>query len=227
MTIRLTKVRLALAVAAVVALVPATAVATHVFTDVDDSRFFAAAVEWASENGITTGTTATTFEPDRGVTRGETVTFLKRYDDNVVQPALVAAKGEKGDPGTPAWGNIPSGVTVTGNYIFDIQSDITTGDYRMTVQMPGLPPVALTDTTVNFAADASALTTDDDASCTGSSAAPTAPAGKVCVYVFGSLGVSGLNAVAPFGVQGAFVVRWAPASMGDQYVNLVWAYTAP
>ena len=65
-----------------------TASATHVFTDVDDNRFFADAVEWASTNGITTGTSPTTFEPDRNVTRGESVTFLNRYDENLVQPAL-------------------------------------------------------------------------------------------------------------------------------------------
>lgn len=91
MHIRLTRIRLGVAIAAVVALVPATAVATHVFSDVDDSRFFAAAVEWASENKITTGTSATTFDPDRGVTRGESVTFLNRYDTNVVKPAIAAA----------------------------------------------------------------------------------------------------------------------------------------
>ena len=94
MHIHLTKIRLAVAIAAVVALVPATAVATHVFSDVDDSRFFADAVEWASDNGITTGTSPTTFDPDRGVTRGESVTFLRRYDTNVVQPALAGVTGD-------------------------------------------------------------------------------------------------------------------------------------
>ncbi|RMH78432.1 MAG: hypothetical protein D6683_07615, partial [Actinomyces sp.] len=39
---------------------------------------------------ITTGSPAgsRTFKPEDPVTRGESVTFLKRYDDNVVQPAL-------------------------------------------------------------------------------------------------------------------------------------------
>jgi hypothetical protein len=84
----LTRTRLALLIVAVALLVPAVAVASHVFDDVDDGRFFAGPVEWAATNGITTGTTATTFEPDRGVTRGESVTFLKRYHDNIVTPAL-------------------------------------------------------------------------------------------------------------------------------------------
>jgi hypothetical protein len=65
-----------------------TASATHVFDDVADNKFFAGPVEWALDNGITTGTSPSTFEPDRGVSRGESVTFLKRYNDNIVQPAL-------------------------------------------------------------------------------------------------------------------------------------------
>ncbi len=37
------------------------------------------AVGWMFSNGITTGTSSTTFSPDRAVTRGELVTFLYRY----------------------------------------------------------------------------------------------------------------------------------------------------
>jgi hypothetical protein len=66
----------------------ATAFAAHVFSDVPDGAFYAAPVEWAFENEITTGTSATTFSPLDNVTRGESVTFLQRYEDNVVQPAL-------------------------------------------------------------------------------------------------------------------------------------------
>ena len=62
--------------------------ATHVFDDVPDDKFYAVPVDWASTNGITTGTSPTTFDPERGVTRGESVTFLWRYDDSIVQPAL-------------------------------------------------------------------------------------------------------------------------------------------
>ena len=87
MTITLTKSRLGIAVLAVVMLVPATAWANHVFTDVPDDKFYAAPVEWAFDNGITTGKTPTSFAPDDNVTRGESVTFLKRYNDNIVEPA--------------------------------------------------------------------------------------------------------------------------------------------
>ena len=87
MTITLTMSKLAIAVLAVVMLVPATAMATHVFTDVPDDKFYAAPVEWAFDNDITTGKTPTSFAPDDNVTRGESVTFLKRYEDNIVAPA--------------------------------------------------------------------------------------------------------------------------------------------
>tara|TARA_Y100001936_G_C15935295_1_gene591665 strand:- start:336 stop:749 length:414 start_codon:yes stop_codon:yes gene_type:complete len=50
------------------------------FEDVDLSRYFAEAVRWAYENGVTTGTSATTFAPDQQVTRVQFAAFLSRYD---------------------------------------------------------------------------------------------------------------------------------------------------
>ncbi|MBO6010660.1 MAG: S-layer homology domain-containing protein, partial [Oscillospiraceae bacterium] len=52
--------------------------AANPFTDVVEGSFYYDAVLWAVENGITTGTTATTFEPDAPCTRGQVVTFLWR-----------------------------------------------------------------------------------------------------------------------------------------------------
>lgn len=49
------------------------------FTDVAASADYAAAVNWAVSTGITTGTTATTFEPTATCTRGQIVTFLYRF----------------------------------------------------------------------------------------------------------------------------------------------------
>ncbi|OUQ77703.1 S-layer homology domain-containing protein [Flavonifractor sp. An100] len=46
------------------------------FTDVPTSAYYYDAVKWAVENGITSGTSATTFSPDAGCTRGQVVTFL-------------------------------------------------------------------------------------------------------------------------------------------------------
>ena len=48
------------------------------FADVPASAYYAKAVAWAIENGITNGMTETTFAPDATCTRGQSVTFLYR-----------------------------------------------------------------------------------------------------------------------------------------------------
>ena len=48
------------------------------FVDVKDSAYYAKAVQWAVENGITSGTSAATFSPDQVCTRAQIVTFLWR-----------------------------------------------------------------------------------------------------------------------------------------------------
>ena len=48
------------------------------FADVPASTYYAKAVAWAIENGITNGMTETTFAPDATCTRGQGVTFLYR-----------------------------------------------------------------------------------------------------------------------------------------------------
>ena len=48
------------------------------FTDVSASAYYAKAVAWAVENGITNGMTETTFAPNAACTRGQSVTFLYR-----------------------------------------------------------------------------------------------------------------------------------------------------
>ena len=48
------------------------------FTDVAADSFCAEAVAWAVENGVTNGTSASTFSPSNGCTRAQIVTFLFR-----------------------------------------------------------------------------------------------------------------------------------------------------
>lgn len=48
------------------------------FTDVSSSAYYYDAVLWAVENGITNGTSATTFGPESAVSRAQAVTFLWR-----------------------------------------------------------------------------------------------------------------------------------------------------
>lgn len=48
------------------------------FVDVPEDAYYADAVRWAVAEGVTGGTTATTFSPDMTLTRGQTVVFLHR-----------------------------------------------------------------------------------------------------------------------------------------------------
>src|SRR5207247_2004848 len=74
-------------------------------------------------------------------------------------------------------------------------------------------------------------TTDTSAGCTGTPAAPTAPAGKVCIYVSGAdhaFNLSGYSVLfgtgaSPYG----FKLKWDASQAGDTFVDATWAYTAP
>ena len=50
------------------------------FADVPSGKWYSKAVLWAAEEGITAGTSATTFSPNATCTRGQIVTFLWRYE---------------------------------------------------------------------------------------------------------------------------------------------------
>jgi hypothetical protein len=144
---------------------------------------------------------------------------------------------------------IPSGTTVTG--AFGVGSNVTAGvtvtvvdsgtppatataataltsDIRQVVQLPGPAPADLSDATVNFA---TAGASDADASCTGTATAPTAPAGKVCLYLTASHGagtaVSGEAIPGLPGSRSGFVVHATNGTLGETGAFGTWAYTAP
>ncbi|MBR5329560.1 MAG: S-layer homology domain-containing protein [Firmicutes bacterium] len=54
--------------------------ASCAFTDCDPGQYYYDAVLWAVENGVTNGTSDTTFEPNKTVNRAEVITFLWKYD---------------------------------------------------------------------------------------------------------------------------------------------------
>ena len=61
------------------------------FTDVSDNAYYADAVEWAVAQGVTGGTSETTFSPGDTVTRAQAMTFLWRaagspQPDSTVSP---------------------------------------------------------------------------------------------------------------------------------------------
>ncbi|MCC8079268.1 MAG: S-layer homology domain-containing protein [Oscillospiraceae bacterium] len=68
------------------------------FNDVSESDYCYTAVLWALENGITTGTSGTEFNPDADCTRAEIVTFLYR-----VYKGTAEAAGGFADVAANAW----------------------------------------------------------------------------------------------------------------------------
>ena len=61
---------------------PAPSSSTNPFTDVSSSDYYYNAVLWAVGKNITNGTSATTFGPNAGCTRGQVVTFLHRFENS-------------------------------------------------------------------------------------------------------------------------------------------------
>ena len=104
--------------ALLLAALPMTAAAENVgdFEDVSNSDYFATAVEWALDWGVTNGTSDTTFSPELTCTRGQVVTFLWR------------AHGEP-EPAT-GWNpfaDVPSGSWYEKAAVWAVEEGITTG----------------------------------------------------------------------------------------------------
>lgn len=155
--------------------------------------------------------------------KNNTVTTKDLTNRTVRKPDLSAKVSQ-----SLAGGRIPSGRTVTGIINYQVPN---TGNFYFVIPfyLPGTAGTNLGAGEVNFAADSSAVTIDDDASCTGTYASPSAPAGKVCVYLSAaSADSSGLQAVG-LGDQSSFTLRWTDAATGggEAFVRASWAYSAP
>lgn len=89
------------------------------FTDVKPSDYYYNAVLWAVEQGITTGATATTFNPSATVSRAEVATFLFRANGSVkttLSTVFTDVSADKYYADAVAWAaanNITSGVSAT------------------------------------------------------------------------------------------------------------------
>ena len=99
-------------------------------TDVVSGSYYEKAVAWAIENGITTGTTTSTFSPDATCTRAQAVTFLYRASGS---PA-VSGKAEFSDVSSTAfyadavaWAAKKGITTGIGGGLFGSDNDCTRG----------------------------------------------------------------------------------------------------
>lgn len=125
---------------------------------------------------------------------------------------------------------VPSGTTVTGYAMFDHSVVFTNEDVQLLVELPARASSALTTGLVNFATDPQA--SDDDATCTGTVAAPTAPPGKVCLYLDAFNGAYLLQGAdtpgSGFDDRYFRVIASVDGAPGtDLYFRFSWAYTAP
>ena len=68
------------------------------FNDVHEGDYYAYAVAWAKDSGITGGTTATTFSPSATVTRAQAVTFLWRAAGSPQPSTTVSPFSDVTDP---------------------------------------------------------------------------------------------------------------------------------
>ena len=100
-------------------------VGTGAFTDVPASAYYAKAVAWAVENGITTGTSDTTFSPDAPCTRGQSVTFLYR-----------ARKGAAS--ASANFTDVPAGAYYAAPVAWAVENGITNGTGKTTFS-PDVP----------------------------------------------------------------------------------------
>ena len=85
------------------------------FTDVYNDTYYADAVAWAVANGITSGTSATTFSPNDGCTRAQVVTFLWR------------AAGSPEVTGETVFSDVPAGQYYTKAVAWAVANNITVG----------------------------------------------------------------------------------------------------
>ena len=94
---------------------PAAKSSVNPFTDVSKSAYYYDAVLWAVEAGITQGTSATTFSPDKTCSRAEAVTFLFR-----------AASG-KASSGTVPFTDVPANAYYKDAVLWAVAENVTQG----------------------------------------------------------------------------------------------------
>ena len=213
---------------------PLLALAGSSFTDVPASNPFRNDIAAIANVGVTTGCGGTNYCPKDNVTREQMAAFMNRLGalQDGKTPVVNADKvdGFQGSDLALGTATIPSGMTVTGEGVFDSAIIADNADHVFNVELPARAPVALTGTKVNFAADAYAATIDDDPTCTGSFSSPTAPAGKVCIYMAGNIRIdtaSGEQASALTDRNFHIYLRANGSAGDDMYMYYTWAYRAP
>ncbi|RYB89962.1 hypothetical protein EUA93_21130 [Nocardioides oleivorans] len=138
------------------------------------------------------------------------------------------ATGGQGARGVSSWDRIPSGQTVTGRESFFFTATAGGQVSSATLSLPARPTQPLVSGTNVFMAPGSPIGPFGtwNPSCSGSVAAPTAPAGWLCVYGEGTNVWT--NPAGPYwSGERAVVIRATATTTGEISATLSWAYTAP
>ena len=131
---------------------------------------------------------------------------------------------------------VGKGKTVRGSAYYQFTSTVP-GNFQFGVNLPARARNPLSRDNVNFAPDSHVATTDDDPSCTGTYTLPTAPPGKLCLYLWPTqplsdnitlLQAGGDAPASPEFSRNAFWIVWTTKASADPavYVYARWAYTA-
>lgn len=114
------------------------------FTDIEPERYYEKAVAWAVENGITTGTTPTTFSPGETCLRGQVVSFLYRWCTNTTVNVLdFGATTDDASDDTDAFNRaleqegVETVYVPAGTYVIDAKKGIHPGSNTNLVMDPG------------------------------------------------------------------------------------------
>jgi hypothetical protein len=126
---------------------------------------------------------------------------------------------------------VPSGQTLRGVWAGRDNNAPVNGVVRSSPQFQVRAPAPVLANQVNFAPLPGAEASDSDATCTGTAAEPTAPAGKVCLYrtgdgnahAYGGFQFGNSDGGSTFG----FEVEASATAAGDVDARGTWAYTAP
>ena len=127
---------------------------------------------------------------------------------------------------------IPSGITVTGDGLWDHAVVSPGSDVQFEVELPFLPPTKLTSGDVNLEPSLLSVSNSGqiNAACSGTYAAPTAPPGKVCIYSNAQVNIDSLAGYVEKGERSfriSFISDTAVSAGDDMFLSYSWAYTAP
>jgi hypothetical protein len=135
------------------------------------------------------------------------------------------ATGPTGPAGADATDPLESGQTVVGGWRFNAYADTTADTSGDWVALGAVTndPITLPDVMVDQVTPGE--------TCAGTSAAPTAPAGRLCIYVTASTNLQSRTVAAAnitsVAQQRGFSLTWAAAAVGSYGDVFVWAYTEP